>query len=62
MVPNFLVSFQHVERSDTGGPVIPDNFQHSSGCSGKGVPPGGLWTLEGTAWVWIGGGRAQHLI
>ena len=51
----FWASFQHRERSDTGGPGIPNNIRHSSGHSGKGGPPGSLLTPGGISWVWIVG-------
>ena len=49
----FWASFQNGERGDTWGPGIPDDLQHSFGCSGKGGPTGILWTPVGTSWVWM---------
>ena len=58
----FRESFLHVERSDTGGgPGIPDDIQHCSRLSGKGGPAGSMKTPGNTTWVWMVGGRAQHL-
>ena len=52
----FQASFQHRERSDTGGTHNHGNLQHISRCSGKGGPPEGLWTPGGTVWVQMDGG------
>ena len=36
------------ERSDTGGPILPNDFQYRSGRSGKGGPDGNLLTSVST--------------
>ena len=58
----FRAYFQNGERSDTGGPDIPKNLQHSSGRSVKGSTPVSLSSPGGKAWVQMGGRRSQHLL
>ena len=52
----FWASFQHVDKSDIGGPGFPVNLQHSSGRSGKGGTSGSLRNPGGGTWVQMVGG------
>ena len=56
------MSFQNGEKSDPGGPGLPNILQHFGGRGGKVGAYVSLRYTGSVVWVGMGGGRVQHSV